>query len=292
MIKTLRLASHVVWLTARGRRANATADYDQVSDGYDESFSQVMGSHALRVLDQMQLERGQSVLELACGTGHLTVDLARRLEQHGTITAVDMSAGMLAVAQRKLANVNGLVVNFRQAEMLDALRTVSDASMDSVVCGWAICYSQPARLLREVARVLRPGGEVGIIETRHDALATLQAALRRVVMDDPSLLRRYLTLNLPRNASTLSSWFQQAGLEPAHCWEGEQELPCHNADQALQWVQRSGAAAGFMDAFDRSRESEVLNRLQLAIQDGAGDGQPVHLSHTFVAGVARRVTVA
>lgn len=284
----VRLAARVARLVLSKGQADSEADYDQASGGYDAYFSRAMGAHALELLQSMAIAPGQDVLELACGTGHLTLEIARRLEGRGTVTAIDKSAGMLAVARRKLASADALTADLYQADMMDFLRQQPDGRFDAVICGWAICYAQPVDLLREVARVLRPAGQVGIIETRKDALEILQRAFERVLTQDPSLLRRYLRMALPANATTLRHWFTRAGLEPVSWGDGAHDLPCRNGEEALEWVQRSGAAAGFMDAFDRQREREILDRLRGAIDHLAAERHSFRLTHTFVTGVARR----
>ncbi|MEI2342332.1 methyltransferase type 11, partial [Priestia megaterium] len=45
-------------------------------------------------------------------------------------------------------------------------------------------------------------------------------------------------------------------------WQGEQPLPCKNSDEAIEWILRSGAAAGFLDVLDRKREKEILTNIK------------------------------
>jgi SAM-dependent methyltransferase len=179
-----------------------------------------------------------------------------------------------------------LNVNIHQGDMIDFLKSFPSSSVDVVVCGWAICYTNPAVFLKEINRVLKPKGQVGIIETRIDSEEILMKAFEQVLNNDPSYLQRYININLPPNVHTLQKWFTKGNLKTMDYWEGEQILPCKNAEDALEWAMRSGAAAGFMDVLDRNREEEILFRIKEQINSLINQGIEFKLSHTYVAGFA------
>lgn len=286
-----KLAVRALRLKLAGESADPTEDYNAASTTYDDYFTRVMGGHSVALLDDVPLTPGAHVIELACGTGHLTQEIARRLNGDGTLMVVDKSPGMLEVAKQKVAATPRLQVSFTEGDMDEFLQGQPAASADVIVVGWAICYSHPTRLLREVHRVLRPHGYVAVIETKGDALATLRKAMARVVIDDPSVLTSLLRVTLPRSERTLGRWFAHSGLQTVTLRSGVQPLPCRTAEDALEWIERSGAGAGFRDTFDATREQEVRERLgvELArIRDRHGD---LGLTHTYVAGVATRHTV-
>jgi demethylmenaquinone methyltransferase / 2-methoxy-6-polyprenyl-1,4-benzoquinol methylase len=100
----------------------------------------------------LALRPGSRVLDLACGTG----DLCRELATAGLApVGVDLSFGMLAAARTTAPLVQG-----------DALRLpVRDRSCDGVTCGFALrnLVSLPP-FLAQLARVLRPGGRIALLE--------------------------------------------------------------------------------------------------------------------------------
>jgi demethylmenaquinone methyltransferase/2-methoxy-6-polyprenyl-1,4-benzoquinol methylase len=105
-----------------------------------------------RTVRSLRLPPGSTVLDLACGTGDLCRDLtARGLAPIG----VDLSFGMLAAARTEAPLVHG-----------DALRLpVPDASVDGVTCGFALRnFESLPPFFRELARVVRPGGRVALLE--------------------------------------------------------------------------------------------------------------------------------
>src|SRR6266568_4116812 len=259
---TVKLIFRAARLVLAGKRADPTPDYDAASPSYDDFFSSIMGVHGIGALDEVTIRPGDAVVELACGTGHLTGTVAQRLRGSGSIRAVDMSSGMLAVARNCLAEFPNLDVSIEHDDMLEFIKRQHTACADIVVCGWAICYTRPVKLLQEIARVLRPGGQVMIIETRADALLLLRKALESVLANDPSMMTRMVQVSLPKGPQVLGKWFQQAGLVPEVLREGEQVLPWQTAEQAVDWVERSGAAAGFRDGVDASRHEELRRLLR------------------------------
>jgi demethylmenaquinone methyltransferase/2-methoxy-6-polyprenyl-1,4-benzoquinol methylase len=105
-----------------------------------------------RTISSLGLPPGSVVADLACGTGDLSVELARR----GFVAiGFDLSFGMLAAAPRP----------FPRAQA-DALRLpLRDASIDGATCGFALRnFVALAPFLAELARVVRPGGRIALLE--------------------------------------------------------------------------------------------------------------------------------
>lgn len=283
-----RLAMRALRLAITRTTSDPIADFDAASADYDSFFSKVMGRHSLAALATIDVRPGDTVVDLACGTGHLTAEIHKRLQGRGTILAVDKSAGMLEVARQKVTSTGELRVSFTQNDMELFLRGLPDSSVDVVVCGWAICYGKPSRLLRQAWRVLRPGGEMLVTETRADALQTLVNTLERTFKEDPSLLTALIRVSLPENSLAVAWWFRKAGFVGIRTFEGEQVLPVSAPESALEWVQRSGAAAGFKDAIDPKRAAEVLGRLHAELARQLATTGSLGLRHTYVAVAGRK----
>lgn len=282
------LAFRVLRLKIDRAEADPTPDYDVASSSYDDYFTQVMGRHSGAALEQVRIEPGMAVVELACGTGHLTAEIVRRLSGRGSLRACDKSPGMLAAAQEKVIGGPELELSWAEGDMAEFLAAQPDGSADLVVIGWAICYSQPVALLRDVRRTLRPGGQVMIIETRANALANLQKAFEKVVADDPSYLKALIHVNLPRSPRTLDRWFRRAGLTTGRVWDGAQERTFASTSEAIEWLERSGAGAGFRDSFDPARTEDVRIRLEAVLEEERRRSGELTVQHSYVAGIATK----
>jgi len=116
-----------------------------------------------RTVDALALKPGARVLDLATGTGDLAMMIARR-HPEVTVEGIDPSAGMLAEGERKVAAAAlGARVKLRRgdAEHIDA----EDGSVDGISMAFGIrnVVDRP-KALREMARALKPGGRVAILE--------------------------------------------------------------------------------------------------------------------------------
>ena len=110
---------------------------------------------AERFVARMAFEPSARVLDIACGTGNVTIPLARR---GAIVTGLDMTPHLLEEARGRAAR-EGLGIRFDEglAEMLP----YPDGSFDVVVSMFGVMFSPlPATIASEMARVLRPGGRL------------------------------------------------------------------------------------------------------------------------------------
>jgi ubiquinone/menaquinone biosynthesis C-methylase UbiE len=107
---------------------------------------------------------GGAVLEVAPGPGFLAIELAKR---GLAVCGVDISKTFVDLARRNAAAAN-VQARFDQGNA--AALPVPDASQDFVICRAAFKnFAEPIEALREMRRVLRPGGTVLLIDMRRDA---------------------------------------------------------------------------------------------------------------------------
>ena len=120
-------------------------------------------------LERCELRPGQAVLDIATGTGELIIGARRALAATGNAVGLDFCGAMLEEGRRKVRPSNGGHVAWVQgrAETLP-FRT---AAFDCVTLGFALRHFEDlVAALREMVRVLRPGGRVVVVEwTRPDA---------------------------------------------------------------------------------------------------------------------------
>ena len=109
-----------------------------------------------RTVRELGLPAGSLVADLACGTGDLCRELAR--QGHSPV-GFDFSMGMLRAAPSDPAGGAGLV----NADVLEL--PVRDGALDGATCGFALRnLTAVPPLLTELARALRPGGRIGLLE--------------------------------------------------------------------------------------------------------------------------------
>ena len=140
--------------------------FDRIAGVYDlMNTAMTAGLHHRwreRTADRAALESGDAALDVCCGTGDLALELARRVGPGGRVVGCDFSERMLELAGAK-AEGAGADVDFQWADAL-AL-PYEDASFDAVTVGFGVRnLADLQRGLAEMARVLRPGGRLAILE--------------------------------------------------------------------------------------------------------------------------------
>ena len=121
---------------------------------------------APRLAAAARIRPGQRVLDVACGTGVLAREAARRVGTAGFVAGVDANAGMLAVAARTQtspgysgdASASPSQIEWRQAGA-EAIPYPDDL-FDAVVCQFGLMFFNQQAALREMMRVLAPGGHL------------------------------------------------------------------------------------------------------------------------------------
>lgn len=157
---------------------------------------------ALRAMLVRRMVLGQQrlrVLDVGCGAGQLALELAQRPQVHEAV-GIDLSDDLITLA-RATAEEQGVNARFLQAD--GAEMPFADASFDLVVSTLSLHHwSQPVEVLREIHRVLAPGGRVMIVDLRRDAFPPVLGGL--------ALLSRLLAPPLLRALDEPVSSFQSA----------------------------------------------------------------------------------
>ena len=134
-------------------------DWDNIAEKFDTWVPHLapVGDALLSCLDA---EAGESVLDVASGTGEPALTLARQLSDV-TIFGTDAASGMVAVAQRKAESeaLSNITFYCMPAERLE----FDDDRFDRVMSRFgAMLFEEPVKGLKEMYRVLKPGGRFAI----------------------------------------------------------------------------------------------------------------------------------
>ena len=138
------------------------AMFDRIAGVYDR-MNRVMtaGLDARwrsRAAELAALGAGGRALDVACGTGDLAMELRARVGERGEVVGCDFSDRMLELARRKAPGIR-----FERANALDL--PYADGEFDAATVGFgARNFSDLERGLAEMARVVRPGGRVVVLE--------------------------------------------------------------------------------------------------------------------------------
>jgi SAM-dependent methyltransferase len=193
------------------------AQWNQMARGWSDSGAVIrpwLRKSTQAMLAMAGVKTGSRVLDVAAGAGDQTLDIAERVGPGGYVLATDLSPEILKFAAQQAAaagyrNVDVLVSDGQKLQ-------IEDAGFDAVVCRLGLMlFGDPLQGLREMARVLKPGGGVctmvfGAPQANPCATTLMSTALRHAGMPppDPYLPGGLLSLGKP---GLIDELFKEAG---------------------------------------------------------------------------------
>lgn len=147
---------------------------------------------AERLIDRSNIQEGNRVLDVACGTGVVARHANPRVGDTGSVVGLDINEGMLAVAEKTAAEVQP-AIEWRQGDVTDL--PFSDKCFDVVCCQQALqFFDDPTTALAEMHRVLVPDGRVLLSVWRsleyQPAYIVLAEALERHISEEAGSMMR------------------------------------------------------------------------------------------------------
>ena len=149
--------------------------FDTVSKGYDGKALRFFSRSAEHLCAYLGLRGDEHVLDVATGTGHAALAIARSLPS-GRVTGVDFSRGMLDQARSKASSMNLHNVEFLSEDMR-ALGFPAD-HFDAAVCAFGIFFVEDMETqLAHIMNVVRSGGRVAISSFQESCFYPLEKML-------------------------------------------------------------------------------------------------------------------
>jgi demethylmenaquinone methyltransferase/2-methoxy-6-polyprenyl-1,4-benzoquinol methylase len=203
--------------------------FDSVAGNYD-LMNDLMSAGVHRLwkrftLALTRLRPGQRALDVAGGTGDLAAGMARAVGERGLVVLTDINAAMLERGRDRLLN-DGLAGNVRCVQANAERLPFPDGSFDCVTIGFGLRnVTDKAAALAAMRRVLRPGGQLLVLEFSHPKTPGLKSLydtysfrvlplLGRLVAGDAASYR-YLaeSIRMHPDQEALLKLMQAAGLE-------------------------------------------------------------------------------
>lgn len=148
-------------MDARLQRRIQRYGWDKAAGLYERHWRDHLAPAQQLLLEQVALRPGERVLDIACGTGLVTFPAADAVGATGSVVATDLSDAMVVqvTEEARLRQASHVTARRMDAESLE----FPDHSFDAVICALGLMYvPDPSAALREMARVLRPGGRAAV----------------------------------------------------------------------------------------------------------------------------------
>ncbi len=174
------------------------------------------------VLQLLELRPGENVLDVGSGPGFLAADMARAVGDSGRVRGIDISEAMIAISQRRCANMAHVAFQVGTATRLPFPESGFDVAVSTQVYEY-LNDTDVTAALSELYRILRPGGRTLILHTDGASLvwhSTDPVRMKRVL---EAWSDHCVDFHLPRR---LTSKLAQAGFQISrrHC------IPLFNPD--------------------------------------------------------------
>ncbi|CCI81669.1 bifunctional demethylmenaquinone methyltransferase/2-methoxy-6-polyprenyl-1,4-benzoquinol methylase UbiE [Lactobacillus hominis] len=200
--------------------------FSRVAPNYDKMNDLIsLGTQRLwrkKLFKKLAVKPGDFALDLCCGTGDLTIALAQQVGPSGNVVGLDFNEDMLALAYDKVLTAGvEKEVQLRQADAMNL--PYEDESFNIVTIGFGLRNVPDAnQVLREVYRVLKPGGKFAVLETSQPTNPIVKVGWKAYFKLFPKFAKllhsnvsdyQYLsqTTNKFVSANQLKQMFEQAG---------------------------------------------------------------------------------
>ncbi len=217
---------------------------------YDQKHAFVF-QHGAGVVELLDPKPGERILDLGCGTGHLTKQIA---EAGATVIGLDSAASMVAAASTAYPDIEfilGTAADFAFAQPFDAVFSNATLHWVPQADEAAVC----------IARALKPGGrfvaEFGGLHNMHHVAAAVQVAIRDLTGLDSH--HRWYFPSIAEYSGVLA----QAGLELRSAWLFERPTPLEGDDGMRNWIRMFGG--GMFQGVPEDHIEDIIAQAEQAL---------------------------
>ncbi len=233
-----------------------TTIFNSAADYFDAPALSFWDRFGQRTIDRLNLQLGDRVLDVCCGTGASAIPAAEQVGATGSVLGVDLAEGLLELGRKKadqkaLQNIEFRGGDFRQLAL-------PDGSCDTIVCVFGIFFVPDMEAaIAELWRMLRPGGKLAITSwgTRvfEPANTTFWNAIKA---DRPELYKQFTPWYRIGDPESLKALLEAGGATQV---EVIAETDRHPLNTPEDWwtMAMGGGLRGTIDQFDAKAQAHL-----------------------------------
>ncbi|CAB4243919.1 Methylase involved in ubiquinone/menaquinone biosynthesis (Modular protein) [Methylacidimicrobium sp. AP8] len=220
----------------------------------------------IRLVALLGISPGSSVLDLGCGTGELASAVARIVGPRGKVLGMDPSPYRIALAERRARK--GLAFAVGGSE---DLRSLPSRSFDVVYLNYVLHWiDDRRRTLREIHRILKPGGKLGISFEDTSRPSEIDAIIERSAKEALGTLPSGLFLaTAPLGRAQLEEMLREAGFRLLRI-QAVQSEDCARTPAELLAFWRASSAGRFLSGVSREERRRIEARISERLAALAG----------------------
>lgn len=238
--------------------------WDKASDYYEDSWAEQLKPAQNLLLEMAELKEGESVIDIACGTGLVSFRAVEKVRESGFVLGTDISDRMIetSIELSKIKNIRNISFERMDAEELKVDDNLYDVSLSAL---GLMYYPNPLKACREMKRVIKEGGRtVGAVwgDRKNCGWAEIFPIVDSRVETDVCPL--FFQLGMQDN---LKLTFEMAGLKDVKLERISTTLYYKNSEDACSAVFAGGPVAMAYARFDDKTKVEAHAEYIESIKD-------------------------
>jgi ubiquinone/menaquinone biosynthesis C-methylase UbiE len=154
-------------------------------------------------LKKFGLRKGMVVADIGAGTGYFSIPAARIVGKEGKVYSVDVSKDMLSIMRKKRLPSNIELLHSKDGYSFD----IASEEVDYVIASSILHENEPAKFLKEVARIVKKRGKILIIEWRKESTRSGPPIEERLTPEEVKSLLNRNGMKVLKNVVLSSRYF-------------------------------------------------------------------------------------
>lgn len=213
----------------------------QAASGYDQAVGNMTRQLVPTLLRTAHLSPGQTVLDVASGTGIAAAAAAQVVGLSGHVTASDISPAMIALARERLAGQANVAFSVDDAQSMH----FPSETFDAVICNMGVMYlPEPRQGLAEMRRVLRRGGRIALSVNTSPTTALVSRILPIIDRHAPKAGERSGPNSFDGSETHMGRLLVDAGFNEVQTLTETRDLPFASFDEYFSGVESGAGNVG------------------------------------------------